>query len=186
MEAAIVDFGEWKPRIKTSMEDLRLEVGAFRKTVNRVVLDTDSSKAAGIFALHIAAMGGHLGVPVTYRRLKQLFAWSGMKKDIYAFVTSCTVYQQAKPDRSKSPRMLQPLPVPSAAWQAISLDFIEDLPSSRGMNAILVVVDRFTKYGCFLLLRHPLSAQSVAKLFLNQVYSLLQCILERIVSLGRC
>ena len=70
MEAAIVDFGEWKPRIKTSMEDLRLEVGAFRKTVNRVVLDTDSSKAAGIFALHSVAMGGHLGVPVTYRRLK--------------------------------------------------------------------------------------------------------------------
>ena len=68
--------------------------------------------------------------------------------------------------------MLQPLPVPLAAWQAISLDFIEGLPSSRGMNAILVVVDRFTKYGCFLLLRHPLSAQSVAKLFLNQVYKL--------------
>jgi len=52
------------------------------------------------------------------------------------------------------------------------MDFVEGLPNSGGMNAILVVVDRFTKYSHFLPLRHPFSAQSVAKLFLNQIYKL--------------
>jgi hypothetical protein len=39
-------------------------------------------------------------------------------------------------------------------------------------NCILVVVDKFTKYGHFLPLKHPYSAQYVAKVFLDQVYKL--------------
>jgi hypothetical protein len=30
-------------------------------------------------ALYDSVVGGHSGVPVTYRRVKQLFAWKGMK-----------------------------------------------------------------------------------------------------------
>lgn len=40
-------------------------------------------------ALHASAVGGHSGVPVTCRRVRQFFAWPGMKSDIYQFVTSC-------------------------------------------------------------------------------------------------
>jgi hypothetical protein len=76
-------------------------------------------------AVHSAAVGGHSGVPVTYRRLKQLFAWQGMKKAVHQFVQQCLVCQQAKPDRSKLPGLLQPLQVPSSAWQVIPMDFIE-------------------------------------------------------------
>ncbi|XP_066373668.1 uncharacterized protein [Miscanthus floridulus] len=32
-----------------------------------------------IQAMHSTAIGGHSGIPVTYRRMKQHFAWSGMK-----------------------------------------------------------------------------------------------------------
>ncbi|RLN23391.1 uncharacterized protein C2845_PM07G03090 [Panicum miliaceum] len=49
MEEAAREFGDWKPRIEASVEDLRVEVEALRKTVNRVVLDSDHTKAAGIF-----------------------------------------------------------------------------------------------------------------------------------------
>jgi hypothetical protein len=56
------------------------------------------------------------------------------------------VCQQAKPDRSKSPDMLQPLPIPVGAWYTVSLDFVEGLPQSSSANCILVIVDKFTKY----------------------------------------
>jgi hypothetical protein len=109
---------------------------------------------------------------MTYRRMKQFIAWRGMKSDVHAFVKACLIYQHAKPDRSKSTRLPQPLPIPDAAWQMISLDFIEGLPHSGAANCILVVVDKFTKYGHFLPLKHPYSAQTVAKLFLDQIYRL--------------
>lgn len=123
-------------------------------------------------AYHANAIGGHSGLPVTYARMKKLFAWHGMKKSVATFVKSCLVCQQAKADRSKLPGLLQPLPVPDAAWQVISMDFVEGLPTSGQYNCILVVVDYFTKCAHFLPFHHPFTAGKVAKIFLDQVYKL--------------
>ncbi|WVZ83842.1 hypothetical protein U9M48_030940 [Paspalum notatum var. saurae] len=117
----------------------------------RIWLGADSTLQNKILsAFHQSAIGGHSGVPVTYKRLKQLFAWQGMKKAVHEFVTSCTICQQAKPDRSKLP----------------------GLPRSGGFNCIMVVIDSFTKYGHFLPLGHPFTAASVAKLFHDHIYKL--------------
>jgi hypothetical protein len=43
---------------------------------------------------------------------------------------------------------------------------------SRSTNCILVVVDKFIKYAHFLSLKHPFTAASVARLFLDFVYKL--------------
>jgi hypothetical protein len=75
--------------------------------------------------------------------MKQLFAWSGMETDTLAFVKSCTICQQTKPNRSKYPGLLSPLPIPDGAWHTISMYFIEGLPRSGSANCILVVVDKF-------------------------------------------
>ncbi|WVZ79744.1 hypothetical protein U9M48_027288 [Paspalum notatum var. saurae] len=125
-----------------------------------------------IKAFHSSAVGGHSGVLVTLRKLKQLFAWKGLNAAVHSFVTSCLVCQQAKPDRSKCPGLLQPVDVPPSAWHTISMDFVEGLPNSHHANCILVVVDLFTKYSHFIPLRHPFTTQVVAKQFLNHVYKL--------------
>jgi transposase InsO family protein len=122
--------------------------------------------------LHACPMGGHSGVPVTLRRLKQLFHWKGMAKSVHQFVTSCTICQQSKPDRAKYPGLLQPLPVPDSAWQVISMDFIEGLPRSGRFNCILVVVDKFSRYAHFIPLAHPFTASTVATAFMDHVYKL--------------
>lgn len=122
--------------------------------------------------LHSSPMGGHSGIPVTYRRAKALFAWPGMKKMIHSLLTQCQVCLQAKPDRAKYPGLLQPFSVPEGAWQVVSLDFIEGLPKSHGFNCILVVVDKFSKYAHFIPLSHPFTAASVAQEFMTHVYKL--------------
>jgi hypothetical protein len=38
------------------------------------------------------------------------------------------VCQQAKPDRTKAPVLLQPLQIPEGAWQTVTMNFIDGLP----------------------------------------------------------
>jgi hypothetical protein len=105
-------------------------------------------------ALHSSAVGGHSGFPVTFSKIKRLFAWRGMKSDVKNFVASCSVCAQVKPYRARYPGLLAPLPVPTESWQLISMDFIEGLPRSGNANCLMVVVDRFSKFAHFIPLSH--------------------------------
>ena len=67
---------------------------------------------------------------------------------------------------------MQPLPVPTAPFTDISMDFITCLPKSEGKKVIFVVVDRLSKYAHFMALTHPYSATTVAKTFMDSVYKL--------------
>jgi len=81
-----------------------------------------------------------------------------------AFIKGCSICQQAKVEHVKTPGMLQPLPIPTQAWQIISMDFIEGLPKSQRFDTILVVVDKFTKYAHFVPLSHPFTTLQVSSI----------------------
>ncbi|WVZ78975.1 hypothetical protein U9M48_026610 [Paspalum notatum var. saurae] len=125
-----------------------------------------------IAALHSTPIGGHSGINTTYYRVKKLFAWKGLKSHVESFVKQCSVCQQAKHSLTHPAGLLQPLPIPNGAWQDISMDFIEGLPKSEGFNAILVVVDRFTKFAHFIAIKHPYTAQVIARCILDNVVRL--------------
>ena len=65
--------------------------------------------------------------------------------------------------------LLEPLPIPSKPWQAIALDFITDLPVSKGFNVILIVVDRYTKMAHFLPCTKEISSEETAEIFMCEV-----------------
>ena len=123
-------------------------------------------------AFHAEPVGGHSGAPATYQRIKRILFWPQLKKDVWQFVQSCSTCLQAKPDRAKYPGLLQPLHVPSESWEMVSMDFIEGLPTSGTANAILVVVDKYSKFAHFIPLRHPFTAATVAKVFFEHIYHL--------------
>jgi hypothetical protein len=54
----------------------------------------------------------------------------------------------------------------------MTMNFTEGLPQSGNYNNILVIVDKFTKFSHFLPIRHPYTATSVAKVFMDFVYKL--------------
>ena len=51
------------------------------------------------------------------------------------------------------------------------MDFIKHLPLSSGYSAILVVVDRLSKQGIFILTHDKIDAPGLAKLFILHVFS---------------
>ena len=126
---------------------------------NSIWVGPDADLHLKIFtAFHASPVGGHSGFPVTYKRIISLFRWQGMKTFIKTQVQSCLVCQQAKPERVQYPGLLSPLSVPSKAWDTVSMDFISGLPTSFQYNCILVVIDKFSKYGHFVPLSHPFNA----------------------------
>lgn len=128
------------------------------------------AKQAVLSSLHDSGIGGHSGIHATYKRIKSLFEWPGMKKDVTSFVQTCAVCQQAKAEHCKNPGLLQPLPVPLQAWYSVSIDFVEGLSKSNGYDTVMVIVDKFSNFAKFIPLTHPFTALTVAKAFMSQVY----------------
>eukprot|EP00253_Pinus_taeda_P002763 PITA_02763 len=98
-----------------------------------------------LMELHTSPLGGHSRFLKTYHRVKKEFFWDGLKSDIQNFVAEFLVCQQNKVETIKTPRLLQPLSIPSQRWVEVSMDFIRGLPKSEGNSVIMVVVDRLTK-----------------------------------------
>ena len=63
-----------------------------------------------------------------------------------------------------------PIPPPSNPWEEITADLIVELPRSNEYDAILVIVDRFTKHAYFVPTTGKLSAEGCARLFRDHVW----------------
>ncbi|PRQ60730.1 putative nucleotidyltransferase, Ribonuclease H [Rosa chinensis] len=125
-----------------------------------------------LYEFHSSLQAGHSGFLRTYHRLSRNFAWPGMRKEIKLFISECDQCQRQKYETINPPGMLQPLPIPDNTWLDISMDFVDGLPLSQGHNAVLVVVDRLSKYGHFIPVSHPYTATHIAEAFMKEVFRL--------------
>jgi len=66
-------------------------------------------------------------------------------------VCECLICQRNKYQACSPNRLLLPLPISDMVWEEISMDFIVRLPKSDGYDAIMVVIDRLSKYGTLFL-----------------------------------
>ncbi|GJP84926.1 hypothetical protein CLOP_g14969, partial [Closterium sp. NIES-67] len=100
---------------------------------------------------HDVLYAGHFGSNKTLTGIAKHYYWPHMADDVQKFVTSCTTCQRMKSSKHKKAGLLQPLPVPEEPWQVVSLDCITELPTTTsGHDAILVVIDKFSKMGHFI------------------------------------
>ncbi|XP_056696470.1 transposon Tf2-1 polyprotein isoform X1 [Spinacia oleracea] len=148
----------------------QLQHGILRKN-NRMVVGPDQELRHKIITWqHASPEGGHSGRELTLKRIKALFTWKGLSKEVRTFVRNCVTCQAAKHDTSAYPGLLQPLPIPEEVWVDVSMDFISGLPKSGGKDVIFVVVDRLSKYAHFIALSHPYTAVQVAQCYLDNVF----------------
>src|SRR5258708_16782470 len=87
------------------------------------------------------------------------------------YMASCNTWTQAKSPRHKPYGKLKQLPIPSRPWSSISMDFIKQLPNSKGFSTILVIIDHLTKQVIFIPSHDMVDTPQVAQLFLIHVFS---------------
>ena len=120
---------------------------------------------------HDHILSGHYGYNKTLELIRREYTWPGIRDFVKDYCGSCTVCKRSKTPRHKPYGTLQQLPIPEKPWNSISMDFIEQLPSSSGYTSILVVVDRLTKQAVFIPTVDTIDAPELARLFILHIFS---------------
>ncbi|KAE8701616.1 Detected protein of unknown function [Hibiscus syriacus] len=118
---------------------------------------------------HDTKWAGHPGQKRTMALLAITYFWPHIKDSVELYVKTCLVHQQDKVENRQPVGLLEPLPVPQRPWDSITLDFISALPKSEGYGWIMVVVDRFSKYGTFIPFPKDCTAEEAAREFFKNV-----------------
>ena len=114
---------------------------------------------------HATLTGGHQGHRRTTALLAQDFFWPGLARMVKKAVATCTTCQRAKtPGTAKTPP--QPIELPEAPGECVTIDFMELPMSRRGNDYLLVVVDKLTKLVRTAATTKTISAEGAAELLL--------------------
>ena len=109
--------------------------------------------------VHDAPTSGHLGVAKTQARLAANFHWPNQYLDVADWCRSCMVCQKTKHRTTRVPGLMQPIAI-QPKGHTIALDFVGPFTrTARGHDAILVVVDTFSKRAFY----EPTTIEATAK-----------------------
>ena len=122
---------------------------------------------------HSSTYSIHPGSTKMYHELREHFWWDGMKREITEYTSRCLVCQRVKAERQLTKGVLQILPVPEWKWDNVSMYFVMGLPrTSKGNNAIWVIVDRLMKTSHFIPIREDYSLDQLDKVYIREVVRL--------------
>ncbi|GBG80309.1 hypothetical protein CBR_g30677 [Chara braunii] len=135
------------------------------------VPSTGQLRVRAVAEFHDEASADHMGFHKMLAHLSRLYVWPKRKNFVKDYVAKCPTCQEVNNANHLPYDFLQPLPIPEGRWQSISMDFIGPLHplTPRGHDAILVVVDHFTKRAHFVLCQYAISAHEVADIVFDQV-----------------
>ncbi|KAL5011228.1 hypothetical protein ScPMuIL_011687, partial [Solemya velum] len=95
---------------------------------------------------HDSTTGGHFGIKKTRDKIRQIFYWIGMRKDVTDWIKTCTMCQTRK---SPVPKFRAPLVniQSSEPMEIVAIDITGPFPvTSRDNKYILVVGDLYSKW----------------------------------------
>jgi hypothetical protein len=98
---------------------------------------------------HNSPMSGHLGLFKTWKKVGRQFYWPKLRDDVFRYVRQCDLCQHAKPAQNTKVGLHAATPA-SYPLERVFIDFMGPLVrTKRGNQAILVVMDSFSKFVAF-------------------------------------
>ncbi|KAF8752650.1 hypothetical protein RHS01_07611 [Rhizoctonia solani] len=159
------------PSIRKAYRDYNWEEDLLWYRGKLVVPDSEALKEQLLREFHDSPLAGHPGQQRTLELVSRNYWWPGMKSSAKEWVECCPTCQANR--RAHNPVIaLKPLEVPPFPFHTISYDFITGFPKSEGHDAILVVIDLFSKLGHFIPTSKKVSAKGLADLFVSHILKL--------------
>ena len=125
-----------------------------------------------ITSFHDSMLAGHPGFFKTLHLIKEHYWWPGMTVFLKKYIDGCATCQQMKPNTHLT--VAPSTPIKSHAhqpFQQITMNFITDLPSSDGFDAIFVMVDQGLSKGVILIpCNKTVTALQTANLLVKEVF----------------
>ena len=121
--------------------------------------------------VHKGLTAMHLGSNRSEYEIRRHAYWPRIRNDIHAFLAACTKCQQNKINRRAPQGLLQSLAIPRRPGTHYALDFVTHLPysSREEYDALLVIVDRFSKRVWLIPTWGTATAEVTAMLFLKHI-----------------
>jgi hypothetical protein len=127
-----------------------------------------------LFQYHDTRIAGHFGARRTHEQINRLYYWPSLNHDVHEYIKTCAVCQKNKAPRHSKYGQLAPLPIPKEIFEEVTLDFITDLPPARNrsgcvFDAILVIVDRFSKMALYVPAQKTWDAKQFADAYFDNI-----------------
>jgi hypothetical protein len=119
---------------------------------------------------HDTPTGGHVGITKTIDILTRTYYWPNLHQDVKDYVTSCLACQSNKARNQRQYGLAQSIKSPPRRWDQVSMDLITQLPRTKeGNDAIVVVVDKYSKMLHCFPTTTTITAPQLAKSFINEI-----------------
>src|SRR5437764_832408 len=106
-----------------------------------------------IYKNHDIPIVGYQGVEHTYAKMYTHLYWPKMLKGVQKYIASCDTCQRNKVSQLAKVGLLQSLSILTEHWTHVSMDFITQLPLTRGKyDTIVVFINILSKMVHFILI----------------------------------
>ncbi|SJL13533.1 uncharacterized protein ARMOST_16977 [Armillaria ostoyae] len=138
----------------------------------RIYVPRDSTtRGEVILCCHDHITTGHPGIKKTKELVLRDYWWPKLKRDVEAYVQGCETCARTKASTQARRAPLHPNKIPSEPWTHISVDMITGLVPCKGLNAMLVIIDCFSKAIIPIACKTTLSSEGWAKILCDKVYA---------------
>ncbi|KEP45447.1 putative Transposon Tf2-1 polyprotein, partial [Rhizoctonia solani 123E] len=159
-------------KAKQKVQDWELTNGLLYHKGKIFVPKNNSIRNLVVGSRHDAPAAGHPGQLRTLELVSRTYWWPSMKKFVLSYVSHCKMCIHSKPNKQLPMGLLKPLPIPNCPWEDIVYDLVTGLGESEGFDAILTVIDRFSKMAHFIPTHSTATSQEIANLFITYVWKL--------------
>ena len=137
------------------------------------VPDDSATRAELMRIHHDDELAGHFGREKTEKLLRRKYWWPTLAKDVEERVATCAMCEYMKARRHRPYGEAQALRIPDRLWQELTMDMITDLPLSehdgQKYDAILVIVDRYTKMNLYVPTTKRCTSVELAQILMERV-----------------